>query len=125
RRARSERVRAEQFEREPVLGSDARIALELPQIVLRARELEVTGRLELDVFAEPFGEPVPERPRAPRERQLGEVAALLTNAAKVDAARTRAAQILLEEDDGQPRLAQGDGGSAAGDAAADDRDVGA
>ena len=37
-------------------------------------------------------EPVPDRARAPRERQLGEVAPLLANAAEIDAARAGAAQ---------------------------------
>ena len=83
----------------------------------------MTGGLELDVLAEPLVELVPERPRPARERQLGEVAALLAHAAEIDAARAGAAQALLEQRDRQPGLAQRDGRGAAGDAAADDRDV--
>jgi hypothetical protein len=86
-------------------------------------ELEVAGRLEFDILTEPFGQPVPERARPARQWQLGEVATLLADAAEVDAARARAAETLVEDDDRQPRVAQRDGGGAAGDAAADDRDV--
>ena len=84
----------------------------------------MAGRLELDVLAEHLVELVPDRRATARERQLGEVAALLAHAAEIDAARAGAAHPLLEQHDGHPGLAQRDGSGAAGDAAADDRDIG-
>src|SRR4051812_40620685 len=83
------------------------------------------GNLELDILAEGLAHPIPQRVRPARQRQLGEVATLLAHAAEVDAARSGAAKALLQQHDRESRLPQRGRGGAAGDAAADDRDVGA
>ena len=106
-----------------MLGGVLRVAFELRHLGLGAGELEMAGRLELDVLAEPLVELVPERPRPARERQLRQMPALLAHAAEVDAARARAAKILLQQSDAQSGRSQCGRRRTAGDPAADDRHV--
>jgi hypothetical protein len=70
----AQRRGAEQLESQPVLGDVARMAFELGRLAVGAGELQVAAGFELDILAEPLVELVPERPCAPCERQLGEVA---------------------------------------------------
>ena len=62
------------------------VGFEFSHVGVRARQLDMAAGYELAIGAHDLGEPVPDAARAPRQRQLGQVAALLTHAAIVDAA---------------------------------------
>ena len=83
----------------------------------------MAARHELAIAADDLGEPAPHLARAPRQRQLGQVAALLAHAAIIDAARLAAARPALEQNDRGAAPAQMQRRRAAGGAAADDRDI--
>src|SRR5260370_28744542 len=90
-----EPVAADQLERQIMFGRNPGIGLQLRHIGLAPRELQMAARLELAIRADDVGEAKPKLARAPGERQLRRVAALLAHAAEIDAARLAAAGTLL------------------------------
>jgi hypothetical protein len=106
-----------------VLGDVARMAFELGHLVVGAGELQVAAGFELDILAEPLVELVPERPCAPCERQLGEVAPCWRTPPKLTPLAPAPHSAFSSSATVRPGFAQRDRGGAARDAAADDRDV--
>ncbi len=117
------RIGAEQRQLQAMLARALGVTLQLRHVGFGTRELDVPARLELDILAELAAEIVPQDSRTPRERQFGEMTALLAHAAEIDAAGASAAETLFQHRHREPRLAQRHRGGAGGNSAADDRDI--
>src|SRR5205085_4005893 len=99
------------------------VALQLDEIRIGSRELDVPGRDELAVGTDELAQPSPDLARSARQGQFGEMPALLPHAAEIDTARLRSQRTFFHEANAQAVPAQVKRRRAAGDAAADDRDI--